>query len=707
MRLTNLFLALATSLILAACSDKDTPLQDSLNTDNTVDTISNLDFGRNVIPFPNNILFLGSADGTLNIPVTDAADFTDPKVAMNAQDGFSTVTPITTGFTGAVDASSFPSAVRVYEVTTDPIIGVVLSVDRLLVYGIEFVAVLSSVDTTDSTMAIVPLLPLKPKQAYMVVITNSVKSASGRPVGISGSYSLTHGLSPLHTSGVSNTPLLTDAQAQQLEPLRQATVLAEIALNTFDQTASADIIISWNFKTQSTSDVLNAVKAITGAPSTTLSASTVDLDGAGALPVGFAGLNSRMYEGTITVPYYQTASASNSDPTALGSIWKANGAAPSPPFAAGDTEFNLTQFNPIPAVTTQINIPLFVTLPVAGTKPFPVVIFQHGITSNRTSLLGIADKLAAAGFAAIAIDLPLHGVMPGAIFYRSSEERTFDLDLVKQDPLTGDIILPVGGDGITDSSGRHYINLQNMLNTRDNVRQSVADLFALRAAIPALDADGGGADLDTNNVYFLGHSLGAIVGTAFVALEGGSSVKDSVFAFGGTSVVKILDGSSAFGPEIAAGLAANNVVKGTGSYETFMGAFQTVLDSADPVNYTTAAATGRGVLFFEIVGGNGSPSDLVVPNRVPDDNDSSGTIAAPLAGTDPQLALMELTTVNSSQSGTNLLLAIKFISGNHASIISPAADAAVTAEMQAQTVSFFENEGNVLTVTDPSVLQAP
>jgi len=33
-----------------------------------------------------------------------------------------------------------------------------------------------------------------------------------------------------------------------------------------------------------------------------------------------------------------------------------------------------------------------------------------------------------------------------------------------------------------------------------------------------------------------------------------------------------------------------------------LSAFQTVVDSADPVNYATTAATGRGVLFFEIVG---------------------------------------------------------------------------------------------------------
>jgi len=697
MQFTKLLLAATVSLVLAACSDKNTPLQDALDENNTVDTISNLDFGNNVIPFPNNILFQGSLDGTLNIPVENAADFSDPAVAMNAQDGFSTVTPITTGFSGAVDASSFASGVRIYEVTTDAATGVVLTVDRLLTYGQEFVAVLSSVDTTDSTMAILPLQPLKPKQAYMVVITNSVKSVSGLPVGISGSYLLTHGLTPLHEGGVSNTPLLSDAQAQQLEPLRQATVVAETALNAFDQTASTDIIISWNFTTQSITDVLIQAKANVGLPVTTLAASTIDLDGTGPLPAGLAGANSIMYEGTINIPYYQTVSTAISDPTALASVWKAAGPAPAP-FPAGDTELNLTKFNPIPAVTTQTNIPLLVTLPASGSKPFPVVIFQHGITSNRTSLLGIADKLAEAGFAAVAIDMPLHGVNSDSAFYRANEERTFDLDLVAQDPITGDIIPPAGGDGITDTSGRHYINLQNMLNTRDNVRQSITDLFALRAAIPALDADGGGTDLDTGNVYFLGHSLGAIVGTAFVALEGGNSVKDAVFAFGGTSVVKILDGSSAISPAIVAGLAANNVVKGSADYEAFMSAFQTVVDSADPVNYATT---------FEIVGGNGSPSDLVVPNRVPDDNDTSGTVPAPLAGTEPQLALMGLNTVSTNQTGTDLKLVTKFVSGDHSSLLSAAPDAAVTAEMQAQAVSFFVSEGDALTINDTSVLQAP
>ena len=83
-----------------------------------------------------------------------------------------------------------------------------------------------------------------------------------------------------------------------------------------------------------------------------------------------------------------------------------------------------------------------------------------------------------------------------------------------------------------------------------------------------------------------------------------------MLAFGGGSLPKILDGSASFGPSVSEGLAARGVVKGTADYEAFLGAAQTVLDSSDPINHAVTAATGRGVLFFEIVGGNGSPSDL-------------------------------------------------------------------------------------------------
>src|SRR5256886_17583813 len=88
---------------------------------------------------------------------------------------------------------------------------------------------------------------------------------------------------------------------------------------------------------------------------------------------------------------------------------------------------------------------------------WPIVIFQHGITANRTSVLAIAEPFAQAGIVAIAIDLPLHGLTvpfdptkPSTYLYASSAnpfyaglglpasgsiERTFDLDTLNNTTL--------------------------------------------------------------------------------------------------------------------------------------------------------------------------------------------------------------------------------------------------------------------------------
>ena len=62
------------------------------------------------LPVPNDFLFAGSTDGTLNLPVEDAMDYTDLAVHMNAIDGWSTVAPFHFDFTGAVDAHTAVAA---------------------------------------------------------------------------------------------------------------------------------------------------------------------------------------------------------------------------------------------------------------------------------------------------------------------------------------------------------------------------------------------------------------------------------------------------------------------------------------------------------------------------------------------------------------------------------------------------------------------
>ena len=66
------------------------------------DFYATFDPAAGAIPFPNNLLFSGSTDGTLNIPVADPDNLADPRVAMNGLDGFSTVAPLTANFSGAL-----------------------------------------------------------------------------------------------------------------------------------------------------------------------------------------------------------------------------------------------------------------------------------------------------------------------------------------------------------------------------------------------------------------------------------------------------------------------------------------------------------------------------------------------------------------------------------------------------------------------------
>src|SRR3546814_5246271 len=78
---------------------------------------------------------------------------------------------------------------------------------------------------------------------------------------------------------------------------------------------------------------------------------------------------------------------------------------------------------------------------------WPLVIFQHGITRNRTDGLAISATLASQGFAMVSIDQPLHGITPQdtslapfrvnntPFFAAGARERTFDVDFV--DNATG------------------------------------------------------------------------------------------------------------------------------------------------------------------------------------------------------------------------------------------------------------------------------
>lgn len=335
------------------------------------------------------------------------------------------------------------------------------------------------------------------------------------------------------------------------------------------------------------------------------------------------------------------------------------------------------------------------------------MIFQHGITSNRTAMLGIADTMAGACTAVVAMDLPLHGIAAdnpvhlglqqasgGAIGifegYTPGDvrERTFGVDYI--DNTTS----APGPDGTPDSSGAHTINLTNLVVSRDNLRQAVLDLLVLEEAIPAMDVDGDTQpDFDANNISFMGHSLGGIAGSKYIGLT--DKVKVSVQATTSGSIAQMLDGSASFSPRIRAGLAAaSGVPADDPAFESevltpFLFAAQTVVDSGDPVNYATLAqALDIPTLALQV------QNDQVVPNQV---------AGAPLAGSIPHAALFGLPTVIESTATDRAFL--KYVSGDHASPLSPSADAAVTVSMQTAIANFIASGGTQVVVNDPSLVE--
>jgi len=665
---------------------------------------ANFDPSAGLVPFPINLLFSGSTDGTLNIPIADPNDpASGPTQALNALDGFSTVNPIVATFSNGVlpipgnptpiDSAIDPASVsagttvRLFEVElVNPFLAptdrpfAVERVKRELIADEDYVAGLSP-DPAGKTVVITPLKPLKAKTGYMVVLTNGIRAAlDGSPAFpdrtyIFARYRGNHHRPLVDENGSSNFPQLTDAQARALVPIQTA-VLSQEDAAAGQGIDRGSIILSWTFLTQSIDDALQVVRS--GIIAQPLG---LDATGSDTSALGLAGL-ADIYAGTFQIPYYLQAPAAPQDaPIILSTRWQ------------GVNDSAVTRYNPKPIAPQSVTIPVLATVPNANSgqsKPpggWPVVIFQHGITQNRTNVFAVADTLASVGFAAIAIDLPLHGITDTENpFYAGPLERTFNVDLINNE--TG----APGPDGMIDASGIHYINLTSSLTTRDNIRQGSADLFHLTATLPMLDIDGDALADFATPIRFVGHSLGAIVGVSFLAIE--NEISAATLANPGGGLTRLLLGSESFGPRILAGLMAAGLEPGTANFEAFVNAFQQTVDSGDPINYAGAAAEAHPIHMIEVVG---PPPDATIPNSVP---------GAPLTGTEPLARIMGLASVAATTvDDMGLRAIVRFTEGAHSSFLLPTTSAAATVEMQSEMAGFMVSNGTVLNVANPDVLQ--
>lgn len=650
------------------------------------------DPANGIIPFPSNLLLSGTTDLTLNPPVENPADLSDPAVALSALDGFSTVAPWAVSFTENLASNTVsPATVKLYKVRLSGVGGAPIEVLDELIFGQDFVAV-----ANENGLNIVPLKPLQELSSYLAVLVKGIADTNGNPATADTTYFIAKRTSPLvDINGNSTDPLLPNASAQALEPLRQLTNAQE-AVAAGQGINPDDIILSWSMTTQSITPVLSAVKSIT-MPGDSMLVST-GLTTA-AFPGG-AGI-ADIYIGVMSSPYYLTAPNANNPVAPLSVPWKASAGAYIPPFDSlglDPNSTNLTFANPIPVATSEQNLPVIMTIPNPNSgkeKPaagWPILIFQHGITRNRTDALALADSMASAGFAVVAIDLPLHGVtdannpfyIGGTPFSSVASERTFDMDLMSAAGAAGP-------DGEIDASGSHYINLSNLLVSRDNVRQGVADLLTLTETVPLMDIDGDNlGDFDASRIGFAGLSLGAMTGINYLALA--PNVSNAILSAPGGGIAQLLVGSPTFGPRIIAGLEGNGIAFGSADFNRFFVIAQTVVDSADPINLGALAAANNSLVVHEIL------DDQVITNRVR---------SAPLSGTEPLIAVMGLPAISETviNSSGGVRGAVRFTEGDHGSLLNPTSSLAATVEMQTQLVGFNTSKGDALIVTNTDVIQ--
>ncbi|MGD8590717.1 MAG: Ig-like domain-containing protein, partial [Chromatiales bacterium] len=200
-----------------------------------------------ILPSATDLLFLGSEDYTLNIPIdsSDPAGVQALKATLNELDGFSTSSPVTVDFSTTLNPDSVivGESVRLFEVKLDPASGAVVDVVRELTYD-DYVATLSG-DNLE-TLVMLPRRPLQEQTHYLAVFTNAITDPNGVPAEADLVYFL-----------LKSTEELTGDIAE-LEPLRLLTASYEAA--AADQGIDpATIVLSWVFTTESITPVLNTL----------------------------------------------------------------------------------------------------------------------------------------------------------------------------------------------------------------------------------------------------------------------------------------------------------------------------------------------------------------------------------------------------------------------------------------------------------------
>jgi pimeloyl-ACP methyl ester carboxylesterase len=617
-----------------------------------------------------------------------------------------------------------------------------------LTQGVDYeIGLAPDVDTGGQTIQLKPLRPLNSNRGnlftpgtdngYLLFLTDGITDTEGNPAEPDATYAAIRagflsGAIQLPDPEVGLPPGLTT------EELLGIFIAAHLAVGEVVQIDPADVVVTASFTTQNTTAVVETVselEILDDRPSQIVQAllpAELPLPGGGALPAGTpvttgllrsaAGLppeanrdNGNIFVGGINIPYFQQT-PDEVGANVLSSKWVA---AAGGNLLGDEASTIISRWNPVPVKRADITIPVMIAVPnqnsawvqFAQSQGFPVplptgwpvVIYQHGFTRNRTDMVLVAEPWLDQGYAVIAIDLPLHGVtatdpavsplallrVPGTV------ERTFDLDLRNNANPASEV-----PDGIIDDSGTNFLQVffDRLLTTRDNNREAVVGVLAVRRSLDVMELDGNleTTDLDVSQVHFVGHSGGAILG-GVVAAACGDCASVSLVS-GGAGLIELLDESdvqNGFGFFLAGlrqGLTAAGFNPFGSVYYNLLRDMQHVWNEGDPIGYLEAGRNGATPIFGSLVN-----TDVVV------------TPAASLRLLEG-LGLEQVTTPGANFTSRGYT---RITEGDHGSFISPAASIPATVELQTEVAVFLGGNptlglppnGQVILIADPTVVE--
>ncbi|HUS30830.1 MAG TPA: hypothetical protein VMZ53_20105, partial [Kofleriaceae bacterium] len=256
--------------------------------------------------------------------------------------------------------------------------------------------------------------------------------------------------------------------------------------------------------------------------------------------------------------------------------------------------------------------------------PMPVVIFGHGLVTERRFVLAIGDALAAKGYAAISIDFPYHGsrtycAKGGPV----SIVDPLDGSLASLEPCSsgytcndegrcvdsqgnGNHLATFGVIDLPVASGAMFLEIDHIANSKDHFQQALIDLGALDRSLRLGNWQSVvGRPIDTSKIYYAGQSLGGIMGALFLGTD--PDIKRAVLNVPGANLVPMFDESTFFSAQLDAFFTRQKVQRESFEGRRFMTVAKWFMDAVDPEH--VGPVTGNRALMIQM-----ATLDFIIPN---------------------------------------------------------------------------------------------